>query len=151
MIISAVAATDPGLKQLVAEQQAELAGLPGFTRFALHDDIEYVAAHIDGHPVGCGGVQSLGDGVGEVKRMYVRPAFRGQGRSRLILAAIEEFAVERGYHTLRLETGDHLAAALALYSGAGYAQIPGFGDYAGNPTSVCFEKVLVAAPATGRT
>ncbi|HWB37333.1 MAG TPA: GNAT family N-acetyltransferase [Rugosimonospora sp.] len=150
MIIVSVAATDPVLRQLIAEQQAELAGLPGFTGFPLHDGITYVAAYSGGHPVGCGGVQPLGDGVGEVKRMYVRPAFRGQGRSRLILAAIEEYAVQRGYHTLRLETGSHLAPALALYRGAGYAHIPPFGDYVGNDTSVCFEKVLLAAPSLDR-
>ena len=33
--------------------------------------------------------------------------------------------------------------ALALYDGAGYARIPRFGNYTDNPTSVCFEKVLV--------
>jgi GNAT superfamily N-acetyltransferase len=147
MIISSVPATDPGLKQLVAEQQAELAGLPGFAGFPLHQGIDYVAAYLDGHPVGCGGVQPLGDGVGEVKRMYVRPAYRGRGHSRLILAAIEEYAVEQGYHTLRLETGSHLRVAIALYTGAGYAQIPAFGEYADSPGSVCFEKVLVSSPA----
>jgi len=144
VIISPVAATDSALNQLVAEQQAELRGLPGFTGFPLHDGIEYVAAYLDGHPVGCGGIQPLEPGVGEVKRMYVRPLYRGQGLSRLILAALEEHAVERGYHTLRLETGDHLTVANALYSGAGYVQIPRFGNYTDSPTSICYEKSLLS-------
>ena len=77
MIIAPVVATDPALNRLVTEQQAELRGLPGFTGFPLHEGIEYVAAHLDGQAVGCGGVQPIGPGVGEVKRMYVRPAYRG--------------------------------------------------------------------------
>lgn len=151
MVISPVAATDPALLQLVAEQQAELAGLAGYSKFGPRADVEYVAAYLDGHPVGCGGVQPLEPGVGEVKRMYVRPLFRGKGWSYLILAAIEEYAVEHGLHTLRLETGGHLAAAMALYNGAGYERIEAFGEYAGNPTSVCFEKVLVGSRTSGRS
>jgi GNAT superfamily N-acetyltransferase len=76
--------------------------------------------------------------------MYVRPAYRGQGLARLILAALEELAVQRGYHTLRLETGRYLAPALGLYQGAGYQPIPLFGEYVGNPQSLCFEKSLIA-------
>ena len=136
MNISPVPATDPALNQLVAEQQAELRGLPGFTGFPLHDVIEYIAAYLDGHPVGCGGIQPLEPGVGEVKRMYVHPRYRGQGLSRLILAALEEHAVERGYHTLRLETGDHLTVANALYSGAGYARERTSAAYAATPASI---------------
>jgi len=137
---------DPVVAQLSREQQAELAAAEGDEHIAYpaHEGIEFVAGFVDGRPVGCGALQPLGAGVGELKRMYVRPAYRRKGLSRLILAALEELAMERGYHTLRLETGRYLAPALRLYRGAGYQPIPLFGQYVGNPRSVCFEKSLTA-------
>jgi putative acetyltransferase len=145
VLIEARDARDPLILQLSREQQAELALAhgEGHVSYPLHDDIEFVAGFVDGRPVACGAVQPLGDGVGELKRMYVRPPFRGQGLSRLILAALEERAMQRGLHTLRLETGRYLAPALGLYQGAGYRPIPLFGEYVGNSTSVCFEKSLL--------
>ena len=141
MVISPVAATDPGLRQLLAEQQAELASAPGGA--VPVGGVEYVAAYLDGHPVGCGGLCLVEPGVGEVRGMYVRPLYRGRGWSRLILAAIEEYAVENGYHTLRLEIGRALRVALALYASAGYSQVgcPADAD------ALCFEKALAGTPA----
>ena len=140
---------DPVVLQLSREQQAELAVAEGDEHIAypLHEGIEFVAGFVDGRPVACGALQPLGDGVGELKRMYVRPVYRRQGLSRLILAALEELAVQRGYHTLRLETGRYLTPALHLYQSAGYRPIPVFGQYVGNPGSVCFEKSLTAVEA----
>jgi putative acetyltransferase len=130
------------LRQLVNEQQAELASVDGTVPYPLRDGVEYVLGYLDGRPMACGGLQHLEAGIGEIKRMYVRPAHRGLGFSRLILAALEERATMRGYHTLRLETGSFLAPAIGLYKAAGYRQIPTFGEYAGNPLSTCFEKSL---------
>ncbi|HKT02340.1 MAG TPA: GNAT family N-acetyltransferase [Rugosimonospora sp.] len=143
MLISLPPATDRLLAQLLREQQAELATVDGTVPYSLRDGIEYVMGYLDGRPVACGGLQHLEPEVGEIKRMYVRPAHRGRGFSRLILAALEERAAVRGYHTVRLETGTMLTAALGLYRSAGYSPIPAYGEYAGNPQSACFEKSLV--------
>lgn len=97
---------------------------------------------LDGDPVACGDLQRLEPVVGEVKRMYVCPAYRGRGLSRLILAAVEELAMRRGMRTLRLETGRFLPPALGLYTSSGYTEIPLFGQYIGRPTSICFEKSI---------
>jgi GNAT superfamily N-acetyltransferase len=150
VLIESLDPRDPVVVQLGQEQQNELAMLEGdgHISYGLHDGIEFIAGFVDGRPVACGALQPIGDGVGEIKRMYVRPAYRGQGLSRLILAALEELAMQRGYHTLRLETGGFLAPALGLYRGAGYRPIPLFGEYVGNPRSVCFEKILVAVEVT---
>jgi putative acetyltransferase len=131
--------------QLAAEHQQELAAAEGAEHIAypLHDGIEYLAGFVNGRPVACGAVQPLGDRVGEIKRMYVRPAYRGNGYGRLILAALEELALQRGFHTLRLETGRRFAPALGLYRAAGYHPIPSYGDYVGNPLCLCFEKSLL--------
>ena len=135
--------------QLAAEQQQEIAAFEGDAHipYPVREGIEYVAGFVHGRPVACGAVQPLDAGVGEVKRMYVRPAYRGNGYGRLILAALEELALQRGLHTVRLETGRDLSPAQRLYRGAGYRPIPRFGEYLGNPLSVCFEKSLLPVEA----
>jgi putative acetyltransferase len=138
-------ARDPVILQLSREQQAELARAygGGHVAYQLRDGVECVAGFMAGRPVACGALQPLGAGIGELKGMYVRPPFRGQGLSRLILAALEERALQRGLHTLRLELGQYLAPAVGLCRGAGYQPIPLFGDYLGSSTSLCFEKSLL--------
>jgi putative acetyltransferase len=135
---------DETLCWMVTEQQRELAALEGATHisFPLHDGIEYVVGLLDARIVACGALQPLEPGVGEVKRMYVLPDYRGRGLSRLILAAVEQMACEQGIHTLRLETGRFLDPALGLYASSGYTEIPLYGQYAGHSTSICFEKRL---------
>ncbi|WP_217189438.1 GNAT family N-acetyltransferase [Streptomyces buecherae] len=95
-----------------------------------------------GVPVGCGGLRELGGGLGEVKRMYVEPAWRGTGIAGELLGALEEWARRRGWRALRLETGDRQPAAVRFYARHGYARIPNFGAYAGLPGSWCFERAL---------
>jgi putative acetyltransferase len=84
----------------------------------------------------------LEPGVGEVKRMFVLPEFRGRGIARHILMALESTAQERGYSTLRLETGTRQPEAIGLHKAAGYGEITCFGEYADDLFSVCFEKQL---------
>jgi putative acetyltransferase len=104
----------------------------------------FVIARVGGRAVGCGAVRPLGPGVGEVKRMYVEPALRGRGVARAILRALEDAARGLGFGTLRLETGTRQPESIRLYEAAGFARIPAFGEYVGDPFSVCFEKRLAA-------
>jgi len=90
----------------------------------------------------CGALRPMEPGAVEVKRMYVRDAHRGRGFGRAMLAALEEIAVQRGYRTIRLETGGSQPEAIALYESAGYQSIPCYGDHASDPLSRCFEKRL---------
>jgi ribosomal protein S18 acetylase RimI-like enzyme len=145
VLIEARKPTDPVVRQLATEQQAELAAQEGsgHVPYPLSNGVEFVVGLVDGWPVACGALQHIGPGLGEIKRMYVRPAYRGRGLARLILAALEERAVQSGCRTLRLETGRNLAPALGLYQGAGFQPIPRYGDYVDNPLSVCFEKILL--------
>ena len=96
----------------------------------------------DGEAVGCGGVKHWADGVGEVKRMYVVPAFRRSGVARVVLAAVEDEARRRGYRELRLETGVKQPEAIGLYQSAGFELIPCWGIYAHAPLSRCLAKKL---------
>lgn len=145
MLIESRAATDPEVAALVTAQQRELreadGGLDGQVT-QTHDDIRYLAVVVNGRAVACGGVQALDEESGEIKRMYVRPAYRGRGIARQLLAALEELAYQQGHSSVRLETGTYLPAAVGLYTSCGYEPIPTYGEYIGNPYSVCFAKRL---------
>jgi len=103
----------------------------------------FVVARRDGRAVGCGGFRRLEDGCAELRRVFVAPSARQQGIAQLILARLEHLARVAGYQTIRLETGSRQAEALRLYERAGYRRIAPYGLYVNDPTSVCFEKVLI--------
>ena len=104
----------------------------------------FVIASAGDCQVGCGALRPLGEGTIEVKRMFVRREWRGRGIARAVLRHLERRAADLGYRTVRLETGRCQPEAIALYASSGYERIPGYGDYASNPMSVCFEKRLDA-------
>ena len=97
----------------------------------------------DGAPAGCGGIQLFGAEYGEVKRMYVRPQFRGLGLAKLMLDHLADYARDQGVGLLRLETGIHQHAAIGLYERAGFRRIPPFGEYKEDPLSRCYEKHIL--------
>jgi GNAT superfamily N-acetyltransferase len=136
---------EPGdrvVRQLVRELQAEVAGLdvPGSP-----DAVEFMLGLIDGKPVACGALAQVGPVIGEIIQMYVRPAWRGQGLSRLILAALEERAVELGWQTLRLEAAPDGSRAIRLYEGSGFHTVP---DQRGSGSGRArYEKSLLPALA----
>jgi GNAT superfamily N-acetyltransferase len=103
----------------------------------------FVVAYVMGEPVGCGAIVTVAPGVAEVKRMWVRPANRRTGVGRRVLAALERRAQAEEHDTLILETGVRQPEAITLYEEAGFVSIPPFGEYVGNPMSVCFEKKLI--------
>ena len=148
MLIESRPGTDPEIAALVTAQQRELraadGGLEGQATVT-HDDIRYLVVVEDGRAVACGGIQALDDGTGELKRMYVRPAYRGRGIARQLLAALEELAFRQGHSVVCLETGSYLPAAIGLYTSCGYEPIPVYGEYVDNPYSVCFAKRLPVA------
>lgn len=94
--------------------------------------------------VGCGAIVLNGDGTGEMKRVYIDPTHRGQRLGNRLLAALEDEALSRGCHTLRLETGIKQDAAIRLYAQQGYQFCEAFPPYAADPLSHFMEKALVA-------
>ncbi|SDM84839.1 Acetyltransferase (GNAT) family protein [Geodermatophilus siccatus] len=140
---------DPDVQRLTAAQQAELRARyeggqePGTPPSAADVAVVLVARDAGGEAVGCGALRPLGDDVAEIKRMYVLPAARGRGLSKLVLAGLEAAARDRGWTTLRLETGPRQPEAVALYEGAGYRPIPAFGPYVDDADdSLFYERVL---------
>jgi GNAT superfamily N-acetyltransferase len=76
-----------------------------------------------GQPAGIACLRKIKEGMGEVKRMYVRPAFRGRGIARALLERLIEAAREIGYARVRLDSARFMAAAHALYRSAGFQEI----------------------------
>ncbi|MFL5894937.1 MAG: GNAT family N-acetyltransferase [Thermoleophilaceae bacterium] len=100
----------------------------------------FIVMRENGRAVACGGLRTLGEGVGEVKRMYVVPNARGRGIGKRMLAALEDEARRLGFAVVRLDTADPLREAQELYRAAGYRDIP---DYNGNAAATWwFEKEL---------
>src|SRR4051794_39573046 len=79
----------------------------------------FLVAYAAERAVGCGGLKRLDANHVEIKRLYVAPEARGAGVARRILAALEQTAAARGYGTVRLDTGAHQPAALALFESVG--------------------------------
>ena len=102
----------------------ELRSLPGMyapPRGRLLLDLE------DQRPAGCVGLHDWGDGAAEMKRLYVRPEFRGRGMARaLTLAALAE-ARAIGYRAVRLDTiSATMQPAIALYRELGFREIAAY-------------------------
>ncbi len=93
-------------------------------------------------PVACAAFKYYDTGVAEVKRVFVRKDYRGQGLSRRLMEQVEKKALEQGYHSLILETGRPLKEAMGLYTNIGYRITEKYGQYKDMPESICMRKDL---------
>ena len=135
--------------QLITELEAHLTPLypvescHGFSiDKLLREGVAFFVTRCDGLAAGCGGIKLYGLEYAEVKRMYVRPQFRGFGLGKRMLAQLSEYSQQHGITILRLETGIHQTEAIGLYEGFGFQRISPFGDYFDDPVSLCYEKRL---------
>jgi GNAT superfamily N-acetyltransferase len=103
----------------------------------------FVVVYDDGMAIGMGGWRRYGsDGLGEIKRMYIRESARGRGLARILLAHLESTAAEAGIVRFVLETGLKQPEAIALYRSSGYVDVPPFGYYADYDDSVHLGKTF---------
>ena len=85
-------------------------------------------------------MRTLGEQLGEIKRMWIADAYRGRGLGSRLLDGLEEASRDLGIDTIRLDTNGVLTEAIALYRRAGYAAIT---PYNANPDAThFFEKSL---------
>ena len=114
-----------GIDLCFQDLEAELAALPG----------EYAApggalllALVDGQPAGCGAMRALPDAdyanACEMKRLYVRRAFRRFGLGRRLAQQLMDLATRAGYSTMLLDTLDDMEAAREMYATLGFEEIP---------------------------
>lgn len=122
---------------LLSELDAYLAG-PPYTPESRHafsidrllrENVAFFVVRYADQPAGCGGLKLFDHAYGEVKRMYVRPAWRGLGLGKALLRHLAAYALERDVSLLRLETGVYQTEAIGLYEGFGFQRRPPFGEY----------------------
>lgn len=107
------------------------------------DDIhDVVIAYDNDIPVGSASFKKYDDENAEVKRVFVKKEYRGQGISNELMKMLEQRAREKGFKFFILESGEPLVSAMALYKKIGYKVIPNYGQYVDMKDSVCMKKKL---------
>ena len=128
--------------------EAELASLPG--DYAPPNG-SLVLAFVDGALAGCGALRPLPDtdyaNACEMKRLFVRPAFRRFGLGRVIAQALLDEAQQIGYTDVLLDTLDDMEAARGLYATLGFEEVPPY-YYNPIPGAHYLKAVLGATPST---
>jgi len=139
---------NPDLIALVKELDAYLKITDGdehefYNQFNGLDNISHcIVAYVDGKPAGCGAIKEFDENAMEIKRMYLRPEYRGKSIAEEMITELESWALELGFTRSVLETGERQVEAVRFYHKMGYELMPNYGQYIGMESSSCFEKQL---------
>lgn len=145
-VIAALSALDRYLASLYPPEANHILGVEAL----LAPDVRFLAARAtDGRLLGTGAYRTMpgepatdGRRYGEVKRMYVDPARRGERIGMQLLQSLEQDMVMEQLPLALLETGADQTEAVRLYDRAGYKRRGAFGGYPDNGLSLFFTKAL---------
>jgi putative acetyltransferase len=138
-VVAALAALDAYLASLYEPEANHILSIEEL----LAPDVSFLAAWRGDQVVATGAVRrKAGMDYGEVKRMYVEPALRGQRIGSRLLSALEAVMRSQNLTLARLETGAAQHEALRLYERCGYVRCSSFGGYPDNGLSLFLEKRL---------
>jgi len=116
-----------GVSLCFQDFERELATLPG--AYARPGG-RLLLARVAGVPAACAALRPLGEGDGEMKRLYVRPRFRMMGLGRALAEIVIDEARAIGYASVKLDTLPQMAEAQALYAALGFRDVA---PYYANP------------------
>ncbi|HEY3987272.1 GNAT family N-acetyltransferase [Cedecea sp.] len=148
--ITSVSPSSPALQALVTELDAFQEQLyPAESNHCIEltavaeDKISCLLVHNQqAEAVGCGAILLQDNGEAELKRIFIRPSYRGFKLGEKIVSELEAVARQAGCSTLRLETGIHQQPAIRLYQNCGYTICEAFSPYQPDPLSVFMVKRL---------
>jgi ribosomal protein S18 acetylase RimI-like enzyme len=118
-------AADMGLNFCFQGFSEELASLPG--KYAPPDG-RLLLGECDGQPVACVAMRKITDDTCEMKRLYVRSAFRGRGFGRALAEAVIRSARDVGYRAMKLDTLASMKTAVTLYESLGFRRTAAYYD-----------------------
>jgi ribosomal protein S18 acetylase RimI-like enzyme len=131
------------VRDLFREYAAWVGGSICFTSFArevaeLPGGYSVILVAFDSNQLaGCVALREIGDGTGEIKRLYIRPAFQGKGLGRALLEQAIAESRAAAHRAVRLDTLPIMHRAITLYRTLGFQEIP---PYSNNPPEAnCFE------------
>lgn len=139
---------NPDFRRLVKELDEDLYERNGdiqkqFDQYNKIDMIKHaVIILFDGEPVGCGCFKRHDECSVEIKRMFVKHAYRGKKLAAAMLNELEQWAMEEGFSVSVLETGRRQREAHHLYEKSGYTLTENYGQYIGMDDSICYRKAL---------
>lgn len=101
----------------------------GFAEEIQHLDTHYEALFVarwDGEPAGCVALRRIDEETSEMKRLYIRPRFRGKDLGRALAVHVIEEARRRGFRRMLLDTLPTMRTAMALYESLGFVDVPAY-------------------------
>lgn len=136
------------LVQKSRDYQASLYPSESINQYDPHDlingDMYFIGAYRGDDLCGIGGVKIMHvyPRFGEIKNLFVDPACRGCGVSKLIMSALEDYLIKEKINLCRLETGVSQPESLSLYHSLGYRDRDAYGTYQSDPLSIFMEKLI---------
>lgn len=135
-------------RELVKELDFYLAEIDGeeHSFYAKYNKIDTlkncIVIYVDKEAASIGAFKEYDSNTVEIKRMYTKVSFRGNGFAKMVLQFLEKWAKEEGYQNAILETGLKQISAVKLYKNSGYQITPNYGQYENVENSICFRKHL---------